>query len=110
MTRRTSMLPSMIDDLCVKIGNLDYRHRALVKKMGTVSDAQVADSIAVGEIWPRVTTVEGQVESRVDTHPSGHMLVPRQDVIVGLSQHVQTLQTSLHGAELQNQQLRARLA
>ncbi|GJY48776.1 hypothetical protein Tco_0438732 [Tanacetum coccineum] len=32
----------------------------LVKKMGTVSDAPVADSIAVGEIWPRVTTVERQ--------------------------------------------------
>ncbi|GJX68112.1 hypothetical protein Tco_0303839 [Tanacetum coccineum] len=61
MTCGTSMLPSMIDDLCVRMGNLEYRHGALVKKMGTVSDAQVADSIAVGEIWPRVTTVEGQM-------------------------------------------------
>ncbi|GKF01024.1 hypothetical protein Tco_0027947 [Tanacetum coccineum] len=77
------------------MGNLEYRYGALVKKMGTVSDAQVANNIVVGEIWPRVTTVEGQVqvmasqavqvvsrleeietrvqhvESRVDTYPSG---------------------------------------
>nr|GFB01544.1 hypothetical protein [Tanacetum cinerariifolium] len=91
-----------------------------------VSDARVADSIAVGEIWPIVTTVEGQVqvmasqavqvvsrleeietivqqvESRVDTYPSDYVTGHGQDVIVGLSQQVQTLQTSLHGAELQN--------
>ncbi|GKA41684.1 hypothetical protein Tco_0734344 [Tanacetum coccineum] len=134
MTHGTSVPPSVIDDLCVRMGNLEYGHGALVKKMGTVSDAQVADGISIGEIWPRVTTVEGQVqvmvsqamqvvsrleeietrvqqvESRVDTHPSDHMAVQGQEVIVGLSQQVQTLQTSLHGAELQNQQLRTRLA
>nr|GFC44867.1 hypothetical protein [Tanacetum cinerariifolium] len=32
------------------------------------------------------------------------------DEIVGLSQQVQTLQTALHGAELQKQQLRTRVA
>nr|GFA82641.1 zinc finger, GRF-type [Tanacetum cinerariifolium] len=51
-----------------------------------------------------------QVESRVDTYPSGQMAVPGQDVIVGLSQQVQTLQMALHGAELQNQQLRTKVA
>nr|GFB02438.1 hypothetical protein [Tanacetum cinerariifolium] len=35
---------------------------------------------------------------------------PGQDEIVGLSQHVQTLQTKLHGIELQNQHLRTRVA
>nr|GEW08539.1 putative reverse transcriptase domain-containing protein [Tanacetum cinerariifolium] len=38
------------------------------------------------------------------------MEVPGQDEIVGLSPHVQTLQTALHGTELQNQQLRTRVA
>nr|GEW61796.1 reverse transcriptase domain-containing protein [Tanacetum cinerariifolium] len=52
MIRGTSMLPSVIDDLCMRMGNLEYGNKALV----------------------------------------------------------QTLQTSLHGAEVQNQQLRARLA
>nr|GFB36309.1 hypothetical protein [Tanacetum cinerariifolium] len=51
-----------------------------------------------------------QVESRVDTYSSGQMTLPRQDEIVGLSQQVQTLQTALHGNELQNQQLRTRMA
>nr|GEY67555.1 hypothetical protein [Tanacetum cinerariifolium] len=66
-----------------RLGILEYRHGVLMRKMEEVSDAQVADSIAIGEIHPRVTTVEEQV---------------------------QTLQMALHGAELQNQQLRTRVA
>nr|GFC89712.1 hypothetical protein [Tanacetum cinerariifolium] len=50
-----------------------------------------------------------QVESRVDTHPSGQMAVQGQDVIARSSQQVQTLQTALHETELQNQQLRTRV-
>nr|GEU78373.1 hypothetical protein [Tanacetum cinerariifolium] len=79
-------------------------------KMEEVSDAEVADSIAIREIHPRVATVEEQVESRVDTYPSGQMAVPGQDVIVRLSQQVQTPQTALHGTESQNQQLRTKVA
>nr|GEY83134.1 tyrosine decarboxylase 1 [Tanacetum cinerariifolium] len=80
------------------MSNLEYRHGELVKKMVKVSDTEVDDSITIGEIHPRVTTVEEQ------------RAVPGLDVIVGLSQQVQTLQTALHGAELQNQQLRTRVA
>nr|GEW49407.1 reverse transcriptase domain-containing protein [Tanacetum cinerariifolium] len=57
--------PQVIDDLCVRMSNLEYRHEELVKKMKIV------------------TTLEGQV---------------------------QTLQTLLHGAWLQNQQLQTRLS
>nr|GEW54906.1 hypothetical protein [Tanacetum cinerariifolium] len=102
--------PQMIDDLCVRMSNLEYRHGELVKKMVKVSDSKVADSITIGEIHPRVVTVKEQIESRVETYLSGQMAVPRQDVIVGLSQQVQTLQTTLHEAKLQNQQLRTRVA
>nr|GEW39170.1 hypothetical protein [Tanacetum cinerariifolium] len=108
----------------IKMSNLKYRHGELVKNMVKVSDDEVADSITIREIHPRVAIVEGkvhvmvsqavqvvsrleeiqtrvqQVESRVDTYSSGQMAVSRQDVIVGLSQPVQTLQTALHGAEL----------
>nr|GEZ23838.1 hypothetical protein [Tanacetum cinerariifolium] len=66
--------PQMIDDLCVRMSNLEY---------GTES---TSDGI------------------------TGSAGVPGQDVIIGLSQQVQTLQTTLHGAELQNQQLRTRVA
>nr|GFB21284.1 hypothetical protein [Tanacetum cinerariifolium] len=66
-----------------EMSNLEYRHKELVKKIEIVSDAEAADSIAIREIHPRVTTLEGQV---------------------------QTLQTSLHGAWFQNQQLQTRLS
>nr|GEV54395.1 hypothetical protein [Tanacetum cinerariifolium] len=112
-------------------------HPLAIIAPGVATQPQViddaADSISIGEIHPRVATMEGQVlqmashavqlvskleemetrvqqvESRVDIHPSGQTAVPREDVIVGLRLHVQTLQTALHGAELQNQQLRNRV-
>nr|GFA69213.1 hypothetical protein [Tanacetum cinerariifolium] len=39
--------PQVIDDLCVRTSNLEYRHGELVKKMKIVSDAEApADLIA----------------------------------------------------------------
>ncbi|GKE75071.1 hypothetical protein Tco_1537112 [Tanacetum coccineum] len=73
----------VIDDLCTQMDNLKYRHGALTRRMEAVSDIEVANSTAIGENHSRVTTVEEQV---------------------------QTLQTALHGAELQNHQLRTRVA
>nr|GEX42544.1 hypothetical protein [Tanacetum cinerariifolium] len=91
--------PTVIEDLSTRLGNLEYRHGVLMRKIEEVSDAEVANSIAIGEIHPRVATVEEQVqvmesqtgqivsrlkeiktrvqhvESRVDTHPSGQMVV-----------------------------------
>ncbi|GKD17886.1 hypothetical protein Tco_1207044 [Tanacetum coccineum] len=69
--------------MATPMDNLEYRHGALTRRMEVVSDIEVAYSNAIGEIYPRVTTMEEQV---------------------------QTLQTALHGAELQNQQLRTRVA
>ncbi|GJV64070.1 hypothetical protein Tco_1474898 [Tanacetum coccineum] len=66
-----------------EMDNLEYRHGVLTRKMEAMSDVEVANSIAIREIYPRVTTMEEQV---------------------------QTLQAVLHGAELQNQQLQTRVA
>ncbi|GKD93097.1 hypothetical protein Tco_1372934, partial [Tanacetum coccineum] len=55
-------VPLVIEDLYTRIGNLEYGHGQLVKKVITMSDAEVADSIAIGEIGPRVSTVEGQMQ------------------------------------------------
>nr|GEY50156.1 hypothetical protein [Tanacetum cinerariifolium] len=44
--------PQVIDDLCVRMSNLEYRHGELVKKMEIVSDAEAADNIAIKEIHP----------------------------------------------------------
>ncbi|GKG47769.1 hypothetical protein Tco_0507254 [Tanacetum coccineum] len=49
--------PSVIEDLCTRIGNFDYGHEQLVKKVIQVSDAKVADDIAIREISPRVSAV-----------------------------------------------------
>ncbi|GJX45167.1 hypothetical protein Tco_0261843 [Tanacetum coccineum] len=54
--------PSVTKDLCTRMGNLEYGHGLLVKKVIMVSDAEVADSIAIREIGPRVSTVEGQMQ------------------------------------------------
>ncbi|GJS40407.1 hypothetical protein Tco_0565450 [Tanacetum coccineum] len=54
--------PSVIEDVCTRMGNLEYRHGRLVKKVIQVSDAEVADGITIGEISPRVSAVEGQVQ------------------------------------------------
>nr|GEW12749.1 integrase, catalytic region, zinc finger, CCHC-type, peptidase aspartic, catalytic [Tanacetum cinerariifolium] len=107
---RLHVPPIMIEDLGTRLGNLKYRHGVLVRKMEDVSDAEVADSIAIGEIHPRVATVGEQVqvmgsqtrqivsrlkeietrvqqvESIVDTHSSGQMAVQGQDVIARSSQ------------------------
>nr|GEY45547.1 hypothetical protein [Tanacetum cinerariifolium] len=130
---RLHVPPTVIENLSTRLGNLEYRHGVLTRKMEEVSDAEVANNITIGEIHPRVATVGEQVqvigsqtgqimsrlkeiktrvqhvESRVDTHPSGQMAVQGQDVIAGSSQQVQTLQTALHETELQNQQLRTRV-
>nr|GEY09602.1 hypothetical protein [Tanacetum cinerariifolium] len=54
--------PTVIEDLSTRLGNLEYRHGVLMRKVEEVSDAEVADSIAIGEIHPRVATVEEQIQ------------------------------------------------
>nr|GEY12144.1 ribonuclease H-like domain, reverse transcriptase, RNA-dependent DNA polymerase [Tanacetum cinerariifolium] len=81
--------PTTIEDLSTRSGKLEYRHGVLMRKMEEVSDAEVANSIAIGEIHPRATIVEEQVQ-------------------VMESQAVQV--TALYGTELQNHQLQTRVA
>nr|GEV76436.1 hypothetical protein [Tanacetum cinerariifolium] len=113
--------PTVIEDLGTRLGNLEYRHGVLTRKMEEVSDVEVADSIAIGEIHPRVSTVAEQVqvmksqtmqvvsrleeietrvqqvESRLDTYLSGQMTVPRQNVIVGSKERLTVLEKRLTG-------------
>nr|GEY09906.1 hypothetical protein [Tanacetum cinerariifolium] len=51
-----------IEDLSTRLGNLEYEHGPLVKKVIQVSDAEVAAGISIGEIDPRVFAIEGQVQ------------------------------------------------
>nr|GEV66876.1 putative reverse transcriptase domain-containing protein [Tanacetum cinerariifolium] len=52
--------PTTIEDLSTRLDNLEYRHGVLIRKVEEVSDAEVADSIAIGEIHLRVATIEEQ--------------------------------------------------
>nr|GEW70923.1 hypothetical protein [Tanacetum cinerariifolium] len=111
--------PIMIEELSTRLSNLEYRHGVLMRKMEEVIDAEVADSITIREIHPRVATVGErvqvmesqavqvvnrlkeietrvqQVESRVDTHSSGQMAVQGHEVIVGSSEQMEDRLTVL---------------
>nr|GEU52784.1 hypothetical protein [Tanacetum cinerariifolium] len=50
---------SLIEDLCTRMVNLEYGYGQLVKKVIKVSEAKVANGIAIGETGPRVSAVEG---------------------------------------------------
>ncbi|GKC69146.1 hypothetical protein Tco_1115029 [Tanacetum coccineum] len=93
--------PSVIEDLCTRMGNLEYRHGQLVKKVITVSDVEVADHIAIGEIGPRVSAVEGQGQQAA---------TQRDEVISRLSQQVKTLQAAVQQRDMQIQQLQTMVA
>nr|GEU56171.1 5-methyltetrahydropteroyltriglutamate--homocysteine methyltransferase-like [Tanacetum cinerariifolium] len=54
-------VPSVvIEDLSTRLSNLEYRHGVLTRKMEEMGDTEVADSIAIGEIHPRVATIREQ--------------------------------------------------
>nr|GEV13336.1 hypothetical protein [Tanacetum cinerariifolium] len=55
--------PAVIEDLSTRLGNLEYRHGQLVKKVIQVSDAEVASDVSIGEIGPRVFAIKGQVQT-----------------------------------------------
>ncbi|GKE16501.1 hypothetical protein Tco_1424078 [Tanacetum coccineum] len=54
--------PSVIEDLSTYLGNLEYGHGQLMKKVIQVSDAEVAAGISIGEIGPRVFAIEGHIQ------------------------------------------------
>nr|GEZ21721.1 hypothetical protein [Tanacetum cinerariifolium] len=54
--------PIVIEDLSTRVGNLKYKHGVVRRKMEEVCDAVVADSIAIGEIHPRVAVVGEHVQ------------------------------------------------
>ncbi|GJY46454.1 putative reverse transcriptase domain-containing protein [Tanacetum coccineum] len=57
-----------IGGLSVRTKNLKHALRKLTIKTGKVSDAQVEDSIAIGEIRPKINTLEGEVEVLANQH------------------------------------------
>ncbi|GJT48762.1 hypothetical protein Tco_0974919 [Tanacetum coccineum] len=52
----------VIEDLVTRIGNMEYGHGQLVKKMIQVSDVEVAAGVTFEEIGLSVFAIEGQVQ------------------------------------------------
>nr|GEZ15188.1 hypothetical protein [Tanacetum cinerariifolium] len=85
---------SMIKDLSTHKGNSEYGHGQLVKKVIQLSDAEVADGIAIEEIDPRVFDGEGHVQ--------GQLAATQQDEVIStLSQQVQILQAAVQQRDVQ---------
>nr|GEZ65395.1 hypothetical protein [Tanacetum cinerariifolium] len=112
--------PTVIEDLSTRLSNLEYIHGVLMRKMEELSNVEVADSIVIGEIHPRVATVGEQVqvmesqavqvvnrlkeietrvqqvERRVDTHPSCQMAVQGQETrVTDMDSHVGVLMSHM---------------
>ncbi|GJW16540.1 hypothetical protein Tco_0023976 [Tanacetum coccineum] len=87
--------PSVIEDLCIRMGNLEYGHGQLVKKVITVSDA---------EVMRRLEQVRAHVEQ------GQQAVTQRDETIAGLTQQVQTLQAVMQHKDVQIQQLKTLVA
>nr|GEX77447.1 hypothetical protein [Tanacetum cinerariifolium] len=84
--------PLVIKDLSTRLGNLEYRHGQLVKKVIQVSDAEVAAGVSIREIGMRVE--QGQ-----------QTVTQRDEEIARLTQQVQALQAAMQQRDTQIQQL-----
>nr|GFA59586.1 hypothetical protein [Tanacetum cinerariifolium]GFA59607.1 hypothetical protein [Tanacetum cinerariifolium] len=92
--------PSVIEDLSTRLGNLEYKHGKLVKKVIQVSDAVVAVGVSIGEISPRVFAMEGQMQGQ-------QTATQRDEEIARLTQQVHALQAAVQHRDTQIQQLQA---
>ncbi|GKA39657.1 hypothetical protein Tco_0732208 [Tanacetum coccineum] len=132
-----------IGALCMradKMENMQTRALSLVRKVDGVSDAQVADSIAIPELQPRMTAVEEGVQTLaehgvlvaskldetdtqvlemmdiVNNYPRGQVDALREEMgglhgsIETMSQKMQTLETALQEVRAKNQDLQTRLS
>ncbi|GJS43608.1 hypothetical protein Tco_0568651 [Tanacetum coccineum] len=117
--------PAVIEDLSTRLGNLEYGHGQLMKKVIQVSDAGVAAGITVGEIGLRVFAIEGQmlvivsqmahaadIWDQVGAHveQGQQTAAQRDEEIAGLTQQVQALQTAVQQRDTQIQQMQTIVA
>ncbi|GKF40938.1 hypothetical protein Tco_0124280, partial [Tanacetum coccineum] len=112
--------PSVIEDLSTRLGNLEYGHGQLVKKVIQVSDAEVAAGVSIGEIGLRVYAIEGQMQvmasqmvQAVDrweqvgaqVEQGQQTATQRDKEIARLTYQVQDLQAAMQQRDTQIQQL-----
>ncbi|GJR20835.1 hypothetical protein Tco_0969362, partial [Tanacetum coccineum] len=82
--------PSTYEDLCTRMGNMEYGHGQLVKKVIQVSDVKVADGITIGEIGLKVSAVKGQKDAQIQQ---------LQTMVSEMSSHESTLTQCILGMD-----------
>nr|GEV85347.1 hypothetical protein [Tanacetum cinerariifolium] len=87
-TPRLSVPPTVIENLSTRLGNLEYRHGVLTRKMEEVSDAEVAENIGIREIHPRVATVQTLQTALHETELQNQQLQTR---VTEMESHVDIL-------------------
>ncbi|GKA93727.1 hypothetical protein Tco_0815713 [Tanacetum coccineum] len=118
---RVAMHHQEIRGLCIRAESLEHMYGSLVRKIDGVSDAQVANDIAIGELQPKVSTIEEEVhalteqgvliagkldetetqvlemQDKVNNYLCGQVDALREEVngLQGMRQQVQTLKTAL---------------
>ncbi|GKB45927.1 hypothetical protein Tco_0896680 [Tanacetum coccineum] len=111
---------SVIEDLSTRLGNLEYEHGQLVKKVIQVSDVEVAAGVTIGDIGQRVFAIEGRVQvmasqmvyaankfEQIGTQVEQgqqQTATQRDEVIAGLTQHVQALHAAVQQRDTHIQQ------
>ncbi|GKC41195.1 hypothetical protein Tco_1058917 [Tanacetum coccineum] len=112
--------PFVIEDLSIHLGNLEYEHGQLVKRVNQVSDAEVTTGVTIGELGPGVYAIKRQVQVIVsqmahDANRWEHVgaqveqgqqtAAQRDETIAELTQQVQALQIDVKQRDTQIQQL-----
>nr|GEZ27881.1 hypothetical protein [Tanacetum cinerariifolium] len=98
--RRTpgvTVSPLVIEDLRTHMGNLEYSHGLLVKNVMTVSDAEVANGIAIREIRPRI-----EQDQQVITQRDEVISELSQQCILGLDKRLADVERRSLGAHPSN--------
>ncbi|GKE04013.1 hypothetical protein Tco_1396031 [Tanacetum coccineum] len=106
--------PSLIEELGTRLGNLEYGHGQLVKKVIQVSDAEVAAGVSIEEISPRIFAMEGQMQVMASqmvhdadiweqvgaqVEQGQQTATQRDETIAELTQQVQALQAAVQQRE-----------
>nr|GEY48468.1 hypothetical protein [Tanacetum cinerariifolium] len=112
--------PSVYEDLSTRLGNLEYRHGQLVKKVIQISDSEVATGVSITEIDLKVFAIEGQVQVMAfqmvhatdrweqvgaQIEQGQQTATQRYETIAELTQQVQILQAVVQQRDVQIQQL-----
>ncbi|GKE64292.1 hypothetical protein Tco_1518453 [Tanacetum coccineum] len=122
---RLPVSPSVIEDFSTRLGNLEYGHGQLVKKVIQVCEAEVVAGISIREIVLRVFVVEGQVQvmasqmvyvvdrfEQIGTQveQGQHTATQRDELITRLTQQVQALQAAVQQRDSHIQQLQTTIS